>query len=649
MHRLLLLALLGSSLLLAVACGGIPPVERVVIVTFDTTRADRIGCYGYEDAETPSLDAFAEESVLFENAISQVPTTLPSHSTMFTGLYPHDHGVRYNIVFRLGSDAVTLAERLKARDWSTAAFPATLILSKKFGLDQGFDTYLEPPAKGKGDARHPVLVMRPAEEQVDLALDWLDEHPDEKSFVWVHFYDPHGPYSPPFPYSAKYRDRPYDGELAYTDKHFGRLIEGLKADRKWDRTLVIVAGDHGEGLHDHNERYHAYLLYETTQHVPMIVRAPGTSGTREAEPVVLADITPTVLDLVGIEVPENLRGVTLRPALEGDALPARELYFESMAGSLNYGWQELRGVRSGRWKLIDSASDPELYDLQTDPLEKTNLAELEKDRLGELREALAALQASLQEGDLAEDAQDAVMDPETAALLASLGYTGGGAGGSAEDAAHPRELVDMEGEMLNAQVAVAAGEWERVEDLGRYVVGRDPKNKWALKMLVQALVEQGRADEAEHFGGDLIKYYADQDFGYIAMATALQAGEKYSEARRILMRGRELLPTSEALAFFSTVAGMDAGVPVCRDEIAETITAFPSSSKILVLRARCEAESSDNAAALATLNRAAELGFRQVAVLVDAPEFAGLVDDPGFQQLLKQEEAAKAAATDAPG
>ena len=345
---------LPALLLIAAGCGS-ADVERIVVVTFDTTRASRLGCYGHELAETPNLDAFAAESVLFERAVSPVPTTLPSHSTMFTGVYPQDHGVRYNLLFRLGPEALTVAEILGAEGFATGGFPATFILDERFGLNQGFDTYANAPRPDDGGTSHRTAIMRSASDGVDLALDWLSSR-QGKVFAWLHFYDPHWPYTPPFPYSSRFRDRPYDGELAYTDSQFGRFIKALREDPSWDRTAVIVAGDHGEGLYEHDERFHATLVYETTQHVPLIVRTPDSRAGRIAEPVGIVDLTPTILDLAGVDPPEDLRGVSLVPALRGTEPERRDLYFESHAGSLSYGWERLSGLRYGRWKLIDSST-----------------------------------------------------------------------------------------------------------------------------------------------------------------------------------------------------------------------------------------------------------------------------------------------------
>lgn len=630
--RLRVAAVAALACIVAACHGALERTERVVIVTFDTTRADRFGSYGYPTEATVNLDRFATEAVLFEHAVSPVPTTLPSHSTMFTGLYPHDHGVRYNLSFALGEQAFTLAEALKQAGFATAGFPASFIIGSRYGLNQGFDTYADPPtAREAALAPTPEAVIRPAEQGVDLALEWLGQH-SGRSFVWLHFYEPHAPYTPPFPYSSTFRDRPYLGELAYTDAEFGRFLEALKQDPAWDRTLLVVAGDHGEGLHEHRERFHSYLVYEATQHVPLIVRAPGAPPHRVTEPVTLADVMPTILDLVGLDVPERIRGQSLRAALEGGSLERRDLYFESVAGGLNFGWAELFGVRFGKWKLIDSA-DPELYDLEADPGELRNLAGVETAMLDDLRQALAELKEPLVES-AAVAAQEAVPNAETEALLASLGYVAGGSGGSSAAAAHPRDLIDLEQEMTKGREAVASQDWPALEEICRYVVKRDPSNKWALVNLVGALVSQGRAREAQDHAAKIVEFYPDQEASYAALAGTFQVQRDLDTAQDVIRTGLANIPGSEWLTYLSLLLGFEQGAAsACGRDLDGALDAFADSYRVRVIQTRCEARRGDTAGALAALESAAELGFREFGIFDNAPEFAHVVDDPAFEEL----------------
>jgi len=626
-----------AALGLALGCRGERLPTRVVIVTLDTTRADRLGCYGYTDAATPNLDRLAEEAVLFENAVSPAPTTLPSHSTMFTGLYPQDHGVRYNLVFRLASDAVTLAELLRDAGFATAGFPAAFIVGRQFGIEQGFDTFREPP-NGLGPKKDPLAnAGLPAATGVDHALAWLDTQPAHgKQFVWLHLYDPHVPYTPPFPYASQYRDRPYDGEIAYMDAQLGRLLDALRRSPRWPETLLVVAGDHGEGLYDHRERHHGNLIYESTQHVPLIVRAPSARSARVAEPVGLADLFATVLDYAGLP-PRDVRGASLRAAIEGRSkLALGDVYFESLAGSLNYGWAELRGLRHGTWKLIDSP-EPELYRLDRDPQELENLADREPERLAELRAALAALAAPRSDLRASEPAHDAVLDPATERLLASLGYVSGGAGGSAAGAPSPSAVIDVEAELLAAQAALAGGAWTQVEDVCRYVLKRDPTNKWSLVSLAATLVHTGRAREAQDWAAELVRLYPDSDQAYFQLGQALKVQGLERQAQQALDSGLAALPDSELLTYYRLVNAFDLGQEgLCEDAVPAATAKFARSGTLRVLLARCQARAGRTDAALVTLGEAVDRGFVQVDRLADAEEFRDVASRPAFADLVKR-------------
>ena len=623
-------------LLGAAACGtGLKPVTRAIVVTCDTTRADRLGCYGYADAVTPTLDALAAEGVLFEQAVSPAPTTLASHSTMFTGLYPQDHGVRYNIYYKLNPAAETLAEGMRAAGFATAAFPSVHVVASQFGLDQGFDTWIEPPKRGASPETGLMTGVRLAGEGVDLVLDWIDEHPGEKLFVWLHFYDPHWPYNPPFPFNDQFRDRDYDGEIAYADAELGRLIEALRADPAWERTLVVVAGDHGEGLYDHGERWHSLLVYEQTQRVPLIIRAPGGSSHRIRDPVTLADIMPTVLDLSGVDPPGELRGRSLRDALRGHEPPPRDVYFETIAGGIAYGWAELFGIRDGRWKLIDS-SDPELFNLEQDPGETRNLAQSEPQRLERMQGWLDELGRPIGGDGAALDAS-ITLDAETEEMLAGLGYVAGNPSGpSDEDAPHARHLIDLHGEMLGAQGAMSRREVVKVEDISRYVLSRDPRNKWALHALAQALLQQDRAAEALPVAQRLVEVNAVAERHHITLAQAYKGVGQFSEARRAILSGMEQIPDSELLMYFSVVTGFEAGLPeICSAIVPEALASYPESGRMRVMEARCQARDGEAALALATLTQAVQLGFHGLVLLPTSGDFAKVAASDGFRALVE--------------
>ena len=397
---------------------------NLVVVTLDTIRADRIGAYGAKDVETPALDALAADGVLFEQAVSVAPLTLPAHSSIFTGKFPPEHGVRDNGGFFLGPEQVTLAELLKGRGYRTGAFVAAYVLAAKWGIGQGFDTYVDDFDLSQVRAVSLSAIQRPANEVIDKALPWIEQASDSPFFAWIHLYDPHTPYRAPEPFGSRYKGHPYNGEIAFVDSQIARLVSTLKSRGLYERTVIVVIGDHGESLGDHGEGTHGFFVYNPVTHVPFVVRAPfsGTARRRVADPVRSVDVMPTALDLLGAPAASGISGVSLVPLMTG---ARRELeldaYSEAMYPLHHYGWSDLRALRSGRYKVID-APRPELYDVDTDPGEKTNLF-AERQALGERMIAqLRTLEGGFSKTDAAMPAAD--VDPEARERLAALGYVG---------------------------------------------------------------------------------------------------------------------------------------------------------------------------------------------------------------------------------
>ncbi len=337
-----------------------PRAINVVIVTLDTTRADRLSVYGFMDASMPALDRLAREGVVFDQATSVAPLTLPAHASLFTGLLPPAHGVRDNGDPALAATHTTLAEALSAQGFRTGAFVAASVLEADRGLAQGFGTYRSDASE---DRRTPERRQRRADEVITDAMRWLDELGGSRFFLWAHLYDPHRPYDPPEPFRSRFVD-PYIGEIAFADSQIGRLLDDLDRRQLLDQTIVIVAGDHGESLGEHGERDHGIFVYESVLRVPMMIRAPGAKARRVGAVVRLTDVMPTVLDLLGFPAPD-MDGVSLVDLVSGqkDTLDL-EAYSESFYPQ-RFGWSPLRAVREGRYKLID-APRPELYDLERD-------------------------------------------------------------------------------------------------------------------------------------------------------------------------------------------------------------------------------------------------------------------------------------------
>ena len=350
----------------------------VYLITIDTLRADHVGCYGYKQVETPALDALAADGVRFTQAFTHSPITNTSHITIMTGLLPSVHGVT-DFAVPLSPQHLTAAELLKKHGYQTAAFIGAVILDSNTlapGLDRGFDFYDNFPAKPDTKERW-GRVERRGMTVVEHAESWFDKHRTGPHFVWVHLFDPHDPYEPPPPFLEKYKDHLYDGEIAYADSAVARWIAFLKKAGVYDNAVIVVSGDHGEGLGEHGEDTHGLFLYDATLHIPLILRTPlKTAGGARRGTVIDAqvrttDILPTILSATGISAPAELNGESLLPLLD-DQAPSNRALFSETDYPLRWGWAPLRALRAENTKLIE-APRPELYDLQADPKELKNL------------------------------------------------------------------------------------------------------------------------------------------------------------------------------------------------------------------------------------------------------------------------------------
>ncbi len=416
-----------------------PRPANLVLITIDTLRADHVGCYGYAKARTPNLDALCAAGTRFDAAYSVVPTTLPSHTTIMTGAYPMKTGMHDFSGNKLPAGQPTIATVLKSRGYHTGAVVAAAVLDSRFGLNAGFDSYLGNFDFNRLEEQNLDAMERPATEVVDQALKWLKERKPGPFFLWVHIYDPHAPYVPPAPYAERFKDDPYDGEIAYADAQIGRLIEALRAQRVFDDSVIIVTGDHGEGLGEHNEKTHGFFIYDTTLHVPLIVRLQ--KGSRQQRtiktPVSLVDLMPTALQALADKVPAEAQGRSLLPLISGKEQDVSELYSETYLPRLHFDWSELRSIRRDNYHFIDGPK-PELYDLARDPHETRNLINSKQALTAELRGILAqTIKQNTPEQDLAEKTS---LDPAMMERLRSLGYAA--VAGSTNPTISDRDLPD---------------------------------------------------------------------------------------------------------------------------------------------------------------------------------------------------------------
>ena len=477
----------------------------IVLVTLDTTRADRLGVYGHPGAKTPNLDALARRGVLFEQAATTAPLTQPAHSSILTGMYPTYHGVRVNGSTALGASQVTLAEVLAEKGYATGAFIGAFVLDGRWGLNQGFGVYDDAFDLGKYKHLDLGSVQRPGNLVMDAALGWMESHKQAPFFAWIHLYDAHVPYEPPEPLRSEFGGRGleglYDGEIAFADEQVGRCLSWLKANGLEERTLVVVVGDHGEGLGSHGEGTHGYFVYDYALHVPFIVAAPfrELGGVRVASQVSVVDVFPTVLALSGIEPLARVQGRSLlRAMLRPGEERTSYAYGESMTPSLQYGWAALQSLRTPRFKLIQ-APRPELYDLVADPGETTNVIARHGVVAEELRQRLERVVSETSHGAPEPEAAD--LDKETLESLAALGYVGTSGPPRAADASRP--LADPKDKLGVYAAVQQAGELIMGDDYAAAVASlelalrEEPVMPQARLLLATSYSELGRKKDAK--------------------------------------------------------------------------------------------------------------------------------------------------------
>ena len=456
---------------------------NLLLVTLDTTRADRLGCYGHRAARTPRLDRLAAEGVRFETALADAPITLPSHASIFTGLHPFEHGVRNNGNFSLPDRFPTLATVLRERGYRTAAFVSSFILDRRYGLARGFEVYDDRMSE-EGRAESAPEAERRGDLTAGALGRWLAARaagPNEPPFfAWLHLYDPHEPYRPPSPFREQFAADPYDGEIAFADATVGTVLDALDARGLLARTLVAVVADHGESLGEHGEETHSMFLYESTLRVPLILWRPGVlpSGRVVRAPVRTVDLAPTLLDVLGAPALGAPHARSLRAVVDGGAGGAPvAAYAETYVPRLYMGGAALRMLRDDRYKLI-AAPRPELYDLAADPGETRN-------RFAEEPRIAGALQRGLEE--LLSGAGDAMsvvaVDSEAAEKLNALGYVGAGAEAPSLDRAgegkDPKDLIAVFNRLRRANDALRDRRFGEALPILDAALAEDPQNAFA--------------------------------------------------------------------------------------------------------------------------------------------------------------------------
>jgi arylsulfatase A-like enzyme/Tfp pilus assembly protein PilF len=514
--RRFILILTALSALHATAQTPAKPAPNVVLITIDTLRADHVGCYGYKQIKTPNIDGLAADGVRFDRAFAVVPVTLPSHSSMLTGTYPMLSGMHDFSGNKLSPLQPTLASVLKQAGYQTGAVIGSSVLDSRFGLNQGFDFYYDHFEFSRLDEANLDQMERPGNVVADVALNWLAKNSQKKFFLWMHLYDPHFPYHPPEPYSREYAAQPYDGEIAFADEQVGRLLRFLKDKGIYQNTVIVLCGDHGESLGEHGEKTHGFFIYNATMHVPLIIRLPEqlpgqlpekTAARTLADPVSLADLMPTVLSAVGLQIPSQVQGRSLLPEIRPDpsapdvqANRERTLYGETFLPRIHFNWSELRGSENTKYHFID-APRPELYDLAKDPDEVHNLFAEKKAVAEEMHSKLVGMIRDYSAGK--ELAEKTGLDPALMERLKSLGYAGFSGGSdpatSSHDLPDPKDRIAAY-ELISEAIADSQhGRYQESIEKLRNVVKTEPNsvpahylqglNFYHLKLFAEAVDE----------------------------------------------------------------------------------------------------------------------------------------------------------------
>jgi choline-sulfatase len=499
-----------------------PTKPNILLITLDTTRADRIGCYGYTAAQTPNLDSLARSGVRFTNAITHVPLTRPSHATILTGMLPYHHGIWDNGSNHLKTESETLAELFKEAGYNTGAVISAHILIRSFGFMQGFDYFDDTLPEHQGSKRKKV-----ATDVVASTNQWLGQKIQPPFFLWLHFYDPHYPFNPPEPFSTRFANSPYDGEIAYMDDAIGKIINKLKLLGWMKDTLIIAVGDHGEGLGDHQEPSHGYFIYDSTMRVPLIMSGPGVPQNKTIDSEVgLSDLDPTILEACGIKTKTVADGKSLWKYFQSGKIPPSPVLLENRVIHSQFGWAALSGIRFKDWKWIHAAT-PELYDLKSDPDEKNNLALKEKKRADEMTNIWNRIRPK---DTVASDASE--LSPEEIEKLESLGYiaTGSVNSGSVEGGPDPKIYADLLAPIEQLIHARVDKKQDLIEPLTEQILAKDPQNWYALRVKAGLLLEKKQFAETRELLMKLVNQGESNPEEYADLGRACEATGHLDEA-----------------------------------------------------------------------------------------------------------------------
>jgi len=521
-------------------------IRHIILISIDTCRADYLSCYGYHRKSTPNIDQIAKEGILFANAITPVPITLPAHSSMLTGTIPPYHGVRNNNYYQLGQSNVTLAEILKKRGFTNAAIISAFMIDSQFGLDQGFDYYNDDFDENLKSAG---ISERRAEETTRYTLKWLEENYRKTFFLFLHYFDPHFEYDPPEPFRPKdSENEPYSlyaGEISYVDYCIGQIVKKLKDLGVYDSTLIIITSDHGEMLGEHGETTHGYFIYQSNIKVPLIFKLPEKTKSKNVKELVdLTDIVPTVCGLLGIKLPPHVQGADLCSYFgeENTSTSQRYLYCESLYPTVHNA-NSLLGVVTDRWKYIQTTR-PELYDLTKDPQESNNLVAIQHQQARILQDKLKGIL----EKQVRKDDSDSKLDLDTASIkrLQSLGYITGAHidenAGFDQNKDDPKDLVDFHNQCTVIPYLVNQKKYSEGKSLCEQLLAQRPDALMPLLSMGIICAKEGNPSEAIPFLYKVIEIQPENTYALNYLGIALGSDKKLDEAANHLRKALQVRP-----------------------------------------------------------------------------------------------------------
>src|ERR1700693_654863 len=516
------------------------PRPNIVLITLDTTRADRMGFLGSERGLTPNLDELARRGVVFSRAYAQVPLTTPSHATILTGTYPGFNHVNY-MGDPLGKALPFLPEILHRNGYKTAAFVGALVLDPAKlapGFERGFDVYNAGFHRRRPGEDNYHSLERRGGEVVNRAVAWLSRHPTGPFFLWVHLYDPHDPYTPPEPYQTRYKTEPYDGEIAYTDGMVGKLLKELRERNLFDGCLIAVMADHGEAFGEHGEQHHGIFLYDETIHIPLLFKLPRqTTGTKVENRVGLVDVAPSILRAMHLPVPNVMQGQVLLPSItpagpsgqQSDSNLQRAVYSESGYGHLSFGWSVLKAWRAGNYLYVD-APERAFDDESADPLATHNLAPDSKPVV----ETAAAQMAEFRRKTTAESAEKTPLTPEQTESLHALGYMGTDSAApndsNDESGADPKQKIGVANLLYEALIQTEKGRYQEAVPILEEVLKQEPHTLTAYLQLGRAYVSLKEYQKAIAPLQHVVATTPDNSLAHYELGCALVKTGQWNEA-----------------------------------------------------------------------------------------------------------------------